>query len=70
MVEMEMRHDSVMLKGKSFDVAYAIEGERVVLYSIQKFGENFGDILDPKAILHIREQLEWVFREESGYEAV
>lgn len=64
MTTMEMRHDSVLLKGKSFDVAYAIEGGRVVLYSIEKFGENFGDILDPKAILHIREQLEWVFREE------
>ena len=59
-----MQHDSVTLKGKSFDVAYAIEGDLVVIYSVEKFGENFGDILSPEAVRTVREQLEFVWQED------
>jgi len=56
----ELKHSNVLLKGKSFDVSYAQEGDLLVLYSVEKFGENFGDILAPEAIRIIREQLEFV----------
>lgn len=57
-------HDTVFLKGKAFDVRFVVEDERVVILAVEKFGEDFKDVLSNAAILSVRALLEPGFRKE------
>lgn len=65
---MKVKRDTCLLKGKMFDVSYVINDGMVAICSIEKNGENFGDILDPRAILSIRDQLEFSSKIVRGHE--
>ena len=54
-----MEGTSVHLKGISFDVDYIVEDDRAMIAHVWKFGEDFKEILDAKAMLYIQQQLNW-----------
>jgi len=54
-----MKGTSIHLKGISFDIDYTVEDGRILIAHVWKFGEDFKDILDPRALLYIKNQLCW-----------